>query len=131
MTTYLITGANGQVGSQLVRQLHARPDATVIAADRDTLDITDRAAVFQAAQRHRPHIIINAAAHTAVDKAESETELARAINVNGTRHPPKPPKPSAPRFCTSPPTMCLTAKAKPPTAKAMPPRRKACTGKPN
>ena len=86
MTTYLITGANGQVGSQLVRQLHARPDATVIAADRDTLDITDRAAVFQAAQRHRPHIIINAAAHTAVDKAESETELARAINVNGTRH---------------------------------------------
>ena len=71
MTTYLITGANGQVGSQLVRQLQARPDATVIAADRDTLDITDRAAVFQAAQTHRPHIIINAAAHTAVDKAES------------------------------------------------------------
>lgn len=86
MTTYLITGANGQVGSQLVRQLQARPDATVIAADRDTLDITDRAAVFQAAQTHRPHIIINAAAHTAVDKAESEAELARAINVNGTRH---------------------------------------------
>ena len=86
MTTYLITGANGQVGSQLVRQLQARPDATVIAADRDTLDITDRAAVFQAAQTHRPHIIINAAAHTAVDKAESEPELARAINVDGTRH---------------------------------------------
>ena len=50
MTTYLITGANGQVGNQLVRQLHARPDATVIATDRNTLDITNCAAVFQAAQ---------------------------------------------------------------------------------
>ena len=69
MTTYLITGANGQVGSQLVRQLQAWPDATVIATDRDTLDITDRAAVFQAAQTHRPHIIINAEAAQAVGAA--------------------------------------------------------------
>ena len=86
MTTYLITGANGQVGSQLVQQLQAQPNTTVIATDRNTLDITDRAAVFQAAQTHRPHIIINAAAHTAVDKAESEPDFARAINVDGTRH---------------------------------------------
>ena len=71
MTTYLITGANGQVGSQLVQQLQAQPNATLIATDRNTLDITDRAAVFQAAQTHRPDIIINAAANTAVDKAES------------------------------------------------------------
>nr|WP_314484245.1 dTDP-4-dehydrorhamnose reductase [uncultured Kingella sp.] len=86
MTTYLITGANGQVGSQLVQQLQAQPNTTVIATDRNTLDITDRAAVFQAAQTHRPDIIINAAAHTAVDKAESEPDFARAINVDGTRH---------------------------------------------
>jgi len=51
MTTYLITGANGQVGSQLVQQLQAQPSAIVIATDRNTLDITNRAAVFQAAQR--------------------------------------------------------------------------------
>ena len=86
MTTYLITGANGQVGSQLVQQLQAQPNTTVIATDRNTLDITNLAAVFQAAQTHRPDIIINAAAHTAVDKAESEPDFARAINVDGTRH---------------------------------------------
>ena len=86
MTTYLITGAKGQVGSQLVQQLQAQPNTTVIATDRNTLDITNRAAVFQAAQTHRPDIIINAAAHTAVDKAESEPDFARAINVDGTRH---------------------------------------------
>ena len=86
MTTYLITGANGQVGSQLVQQLQAQPNTTVIATDRNTLDITNCAAVFQAAQTHHPDIIINAAAHTAVDKAESEPDFARAINVDGTRH---------------------------------------------
>ena len=86
MTTYLITGANGQVGSQLVQQLQAQPNTTVIATDRNTLDITNCAAVFQAAQTPHPDIIINAAAHTAVDKAESEPDFARAINVDGTRH---------------------------------------------
>ena len=49
MTTYLITGANGQVGSQLVHQLQAQPNTSIIATDRNTLDITNRAAVFQAA----------------------------------------------------------------------------------
>jgi len=64
MTTYLITGAKGQVGSQLVQQLQAQPSAIVIATDRNTLDITNRAAVFQVCpnppprhhhQRRRPH----------------------------------------------------------------------------
>lgn len=84
MIKYLITGANGQVGSQLVAQLQGK--AEVFAADRDTLDITDRAAVFQAAQAFRPDFIINAAAHTAVDKAESEHELAHAINCTGAEN---------------------------------------------
>ncbi|XXQ68055.1 dTDP-4-dehydrorhamnose reductase [Neisseriaceae bacterium B1] len=84
MIKYLITGANGQVGSQLVAQLQGK--AELFAADRDTLDITDRAAVFQAAQAFGPDFIINAAAHTAVDKAESERDLAHAINCAGAEN---------------------------------------------
>ena len=84
MKKYLITGANGQIGSQLVAQLSGK--AEVFAADRDTLDITDRTAVFQAAETFRPDFIINAAAHTAVDKAESEPERAHAINAAGAEH---------------------------------------------
>ena len=56
MTTYLITGANGQVGSQLVQQLQAQPNTTVITTDRNTLDITNRAAVFQAAHQFAGYI---------------------------------------------------------------------------
>lgn len=84
MIKYLITGANGQVGSQLVAQLQSK--AEILAADRDTLDITDKQAVLQAAQTFRPHFIINAAAHTAVDKAESERDLAHAINCTGAEN---------------------------------------------
>ncbi|ULJ69938.1 dTDP-4-dehydrorhamnose reductase [Wielerella bovis] len=84
MIKYLITGANGQVGSQLVAQLQSK--AEILATDRDTLDITDKQAVLQAAQTFRPHFIINAAAHTAVDKAESERDLAHAINCTGAEN---------------------------------------------
>lgn len=82
----LITGANGQVGHCLVQQLQGSGDIRLLAADRDTLDITDRAAVFQTASDFRPDVIINAAAHTAVDKAESEPDAAAAINCDGARH---------------------------------------------
>ena len=80
----LITGANGQVGHCLVNQLQGR--AEILAAHRDTLDITDRAAVMQAVSAFRPDAVINTAAHTAVDKAESEPEAAYAINRDGARY---------------------------------------------
>ena len=84
MKKYLITGANGQVGSQLVAQLQGK--AEILAADRNTLDITDRKAVFKIVREFRPDVIINAAAHTAVDKAESEPNLAHAINCTGAEN---------------------------------------------
>lgn len=79
----LITGSYGQVGTCLVKQLDALPGVESLAVDRDTLDITDAAAVHQLVSEFRPDVIINAAAHTAVDKAEQEVELSYAINRDG------------------------------------------------
>ena len=80
----LITGANGQVGRELVARLQDR--ATILAAGRDTLDITDPAAVERTVAAFRPDVIINAAAYTAVDKAESDPAAAYAVNRDAVRH---------------------------------------------
>ena len=81
MARFLITGANGQVGYCLTQQLKDKYE--LLAVDRDELDITDQHAVQKAVQSFQPDIIINAAAHTAVDRAEVEVELSEAINVKG------------------------------------------------
>lgn len=78
----LITGRNGQVGQALVQQAAAQ-NFQIAAYDRDTLDITDRAAVLHTVEREQPAVIINAAAYTAVDKAESEAEATHAANATG------------------------------------------------
>ncbi|MBI3777143.1 MAG: dTDP-4-dehydrorhamnose reductase [Gammaproteobacteria bacterium] len=77
----LITGANGQVGWELQRT--APQGVEVVAVDRVRLDITNAEQVEQLVALIQPDIIINAAAYTAVDKAESEKELAFAINRDG------------------------------------------------
>ena len=77
----LITGAAGQLGRELLRSVPEGVEC--IAATREILDIADAAQVRAFVRRERPGLIINAAAYTAVDKAESEQELAAAINVNG------------------------------------------------
>lgn len=77
----LVTGCNGQVGHCLVSQLKEKVE--LLAVDRAELDITDRDAVFQTVMEFKPNFIINAAAHTAVDKAEEEVELSYAINRDG------------------------------------------------
>jgi dTDP-4-dehydrorhamnose reductase len=59
----------------------------------------------------RPDVIVNAAAHTAVDKAESEPELARTINAMAPGFSPKKPRSWVPCWCTTAPTTCLTAAA--------------------
>ena len=80
----LLTGADGQVGRELAARLRHR--ANLLAANRAALDITDRNAVFQAASSFRPELIINAAAYTAVDKAESDADTAYAVNRDAVRH---------------------------------------------
>ena len=80
----LVTGVSGQVGSSLV--VSVPPDITLLTTSHKDLDIADGDAVHAYVQKHRPEVIINAAAHTAVDRAESEPELARRVNEDGPRH---------------------------------------------
>jgi len=75
----LITGANGQVGWH--RQRTLAPMGEIMAIDIQEVDLTDLNAVSSTVRDFAPDIVVNAAAYTAVDKAESEPELARAINV--------------------------------------------------
>lgn len=82
----LITGKNGQVGNSLVLQLQNMPSVSFLALSRDELDITNAKHVEQVVNEYKPSIIINAAAYTAVDKAESEVELAKAINCLGPKN---------------------------------------------
>ncbi len=75
----LVTGASGQVGGELVRTL--APLGTVIAPARGEMDLANAASVREFIHRIRPDWIVNAGAYTAVDKAESEPDLAFAINA--------------------------------------------------
>jgi dTDP-4-dehydrorhamnose reductase len=77
----LIVGAKGQVGSSLC--LQAQQSWQVLAVDRDELDISEREAVLRTVAQWQPNVIINAAAHTAVDKAEVEIDASYAINRDG------------------------------------------------
>lgn len=77
----LITGCNGQVGYCLVKQLENK--AEILALDVDKLDITSKEQVFNTVLEFKPDFIINAAAHTAVDKAEEQEELSYKINRDG------------------------------------------------
>lgn len=78
---YLITGSKGQLGTELSKLL---PDA--ICADIDVLDITDEVAVKNFVYDNNIDVIINCAAYTAVDKAETDIELATKINVDGPKN---------------------------------------------
>lgn len=78
----LVTGANGQVGFCLAQQL-ANTVWDYLALTREELDITDLGAVKKLVDSYKPNIIINAAAYTAVDKAESDIDAANAINCIG------------------------------------------------
>ena len=80
----LVTGAGGQVGRTLRETCPAAVE--LIACGHSDLDVADAEAVRERLSRERPDVIIHAAAYTAVDKAESEPEKARAINAGGPGH---------------------------------------------
>ena len=81
MTKILQIGTKGQLGWELLRT--CAPLGEVIALDYPTVDLSDSAGLRELVRSTNPDIIINAAAYTNVDKAESEPELARAINATG------------------------------------------------
>lgn len=74
----LLTGKNGQVGAELQRALPVLGE--VIALGRQELDLASPDAIRRAVRDTKPDVIVNAAAYTAVDRAESEPELAAAVN---------------------------------------------------
>ncbi len=76
--TILITGTIGQLGFELARAL--APRRAIIATDRASLDLADADAIVAAVRAARPSLIVNAAAYTAVDQAERDSDAAYAIN---------------------------------------------------
>jgi len=82
MRKVLVTGGRGQLGSRLAE--HAGGDvAMVYAVDRSECDITNPQSIAQTLEAFEPHVVINAAAYTAVDQAESDSDQAHAINATG------------------------------------------------
>lgn len=79
---FLVTGANGQLGSELKLLLQDK----AVYVDRPELDITDKQAVDAFAAAHKFDAIINCAAYTAVDKAEGDEKAAEMINVLGPKN---------------------------------------------
>jgi dTDP-4-dehydrorhamnose reductase len=78
MTRILLTGANGQVGEELWQTL--APFGEVVPVDRTVWDMANPDSIRPIVQDVQPSLIVNAAAYTAVDKAESEEELANVVN---------------------------------------------------
>lgn len=78
----LVTGSNGQLGKYLGHALAQSPWSFVLLS-RNDLDISCKQSVFELITTHTPDIIINAAAYTAVDKAEMQPELIYAVNAHG------------------------------------------------
>ncbi|MBE0637682.1 MAG: dTDP-4-dehydrorhamnose reductase [Bacteroidales bacterium] len=81
MMNILVTGSNGQLGSELNELAQDYPDFGFFFTDVDELDITDKVAVEKFVVNHNIHCIVNTAGYTAVDKAESEPDKAMLLNA--------------------------------------------------
>lgn len=81
----LVTGSSGQLGTDVVALLKERGH-TVIPADLPEFDITDKECVENFIEKNSPDALIHLAAYTAVDKAESEKEICRRVNAQGTEN---------------------------------------------
>ncbi|MEU5044308.1 dTDP-4-dehydrorhamnose reductase [Streptomyces griseorubiginosus] len=83
--TWLVTGAGGMLGQDVLARL-AQSGERYVALDRKALDLTDADAVSAALEEHRPAVVVNCAAWTAVDDAETREDEALAINGDGPRN---------------------------------------------
>lgn len=82
----LVTGANGQLGTELRRCIAGSGDFQATFVDIDELDLTDAEAVERFLEEDAPEAVVNAAAYTAVDRAEDEPGAAEAVNGEAVRH---------------------------------------------
>ncbi|MGW6778228.1 dTDP-4-dehydrorhamnose reductase [Brucella pseudogrignonensis] len=80
-----VTGREGQVVQSLLEKASQRSDLEVIALGRPELDLAERETVFHVIEAVKPDLVVSAAAYTAVDLAEDESELAFAINATGAK----------------------------------------------
>lgn len=85
MQNILITGKNGQLGNEIQVLASSYPSYNFLYTDIDELDITNNQLVLDFFNEHKPVICINAAAYTAVDKAETEKELAFKVNAEAVK----------------------------------------------
>lgn len=85
MINILITGANGQLGSEIRKIATQFPNFSFTYTDVNELDLTDRNAVVSFCSNAKYDYIVNCAAYTAVDKAESDKELASKINIDAVK----------------------------------------------
>lgn len=81
----LVTGVNGQLGFDVVKELN-RINIECLGIDREDLDITDNNSVSEYISKLKPECVIHCAAYTAVDKAEDEEEICSKVNVYGTEN---------------------------------------------
>lgn len=85
MRRILVTGSRGQLGSALRAELTGRQDLEILFTNRDSLDVTSEEAVRQVMDSFRPELVVNCAAYTAVDRAESDKEACRRLNAEAPR----------------------------------------------
>jgi dTDP-4-dehydrorhamnose reductase len=84
MMRIAVTGSKGQVATSLIERAGANVE--VVALGRPAFDLSDRAVVVAGLEAARPHVVVNAAAYTAVDKAEAEEADAVRVNGDGAGH---------------------------------------------
>ena len=86
MVRVLLTGAGGQLGTDIQLAAETRSDVELLAFDRDSLDVTDAESTSSTVAEAAPDVIVHAGAYTAVDHCESEKDHAHAVNALGTQN---------------------------------------------
>ncbi len=83
---YLITGSEGQLGYDIIKELEQRGEKNYLAPTLEEMDITNKEIVDKIIDNYKPDVIFHCAAYTAVDKAEEDKETCYNVNVMGTKN---------------------------------------------